>query len=45
MAAREKLAAGAYAAANDEDHTLAIASFDRRIGPVVNTDTIVGFLE
>ncbi len=45
MAARKTRAADAYAAANDEDHMPAIASFDRRIGPVVNTDTIIGFLE
>jgi len=39
------IASDACAAVNDEDHTQAIARFDRLIGPVVNTDTIVGFLK
>ena len=35
----------ACAAATAEDHTLALARFDRLIGPVVDTKTIVDFLK
>ncbi len=35
----------ACAAATDNDHAPALARFDRLIGPVVDTNTIVGFLK